>query len=99
MKAPVCVCSISLSVSTGHAGTSVTVKGAHFVVGGSVGIRFVDSKGVRRRVAKPQNVKVASNGTFSVKITVPTSAAIGDGRLVAKETTHARRAVAKFKVT
>jgi hypothetical protein len=96
-KAPACACSISLSAASGHGGTSVTVKGAHFTAGGHVKIHFVDAHGTRKLVE--ENVKVAMDGKFSVKVTVPSTAALGAGRFVAKENGHAGRAVAKFTVT
>ena len=96
-KAPTCACSISLSATSGHDGKSVTVKGAHFTAGGHVRIHFVDAHGTRKTVE--ENVKVAMDGKFSVKVTVPLTAAKGAGRFVAKEMAHAGRAVAKFTVT
>jgi len=99
VKAPVCTCTITVTPTSGGRGASVTVKGAGFTAAGFVRIRFVDSKGTIWRVAKPKNVKVASDGTFSVRVRVPKPATKGVGRFVAVEPTSTQRAVAKFLVT
>jgi hypothetical protein len=99
VRAATCKCYLHLSPSSGPPGVTVTIKGARFTAGGSVRIRFVDSKGAHWVVADPKNVKVASNGTFHVKVKVPKSATKGHGRFVAIEKAGSDRGLGRFIVT
>ncbi|MGH2596819.1 MAG: hypothetical protein ACRDH7_12750 [Actinomycetota bacterium] len=96
-NAATCTCSMSLSAASGLRGSSVLITGTGFTVGGTVRLQFVDSASVRTLVAK--NVAVASDGTFSVTVTIPASAALGAGKFNANEKVSAQRAKAPFTVT
>ena len=96
-NAATCTCSMSLSATSGPAGSSVLVTGSGFTAGGTVRLQFVDSAKVRTVVAK--NVAVASNGSFSVTVTVPMTAGLGAGKFNANEKASLQRAKAPFTVT
>ena len=95
-NAAACTCSMSLSPTSGPAGSSVLVTGIGFAVGGTVRLQFVDSATARTLVAK--NVLVDSSGAFSVTVTVPASAAFGAGKLNANEKASLQRTKAPFTV-
>jgi hypothetical protein len=97
--APVpCVCSITEDIISGPPGSAVTLTGAGFVAGGRVRVRFIDSGGVRTTVAKAKTVPVASDGTFSIAVTIPDPSAGGMGRFVAGERAYDLRAKVQFSV-
>jgi hypothetical protein len=97
-NAAACVCSMSLSPTSGLAGASVTVSGAGWVAASHVRIQFVDSAGVRTTVVKGANVLVASDGTFSASLAVPSTAATGLGRFQARDKVSLLKTMARFQV-
>jgi hypothetical protein len=96
-NATTCTCSITLSPTSGHAGSAVLVTGTGFTASGTVRIQFQDSATVRTLVAK--NVVVDSGGGFAVAVTVPATAPLGPGKYVANEKSSLQRAGATFTVT
>jgi hypothetical protein len=95
-NAAICTCSMSVSPTSGPAGTGVLVTGTGFTPGGTVRLQFVDSAAARTLVAK--SVAIASDGTFSLTVTVPASA-LGAGKFNANEKVSLQRAKASFTVT
>ena len=64
--------SITISPTSGKAGTVITVKGKHFTASDTLNIYWVDdSKGTSGNQTFIGNVRVSSNGTFTITITAP----------------------------
>lgn len=64
--------SITLSPTSGKAGTKITVKGKHFTASDTLNIYWIDdSQGGSGKQTFIGNVRVSSNGTFTIKITAP----------------------------
>lgn len=97
--APVpCVCSVAEDLTSGPPGTAVTLTGAGYVAGGRVRVRFIDSGGVTTVVAKAKTVPVASDGTFSIVVTIPDPSDGGIGRFIAGERRYDLRSKVQFSV-
>lgn len=96
-NAVTCTCSMSVSPTSGPAGSSVLVTGTGFTAGGTVRLQFVDSASTRTVLSK--KIAVASNGTFSMTVVIPASAAVGAGKFNANEKASLQRTNVSFTVT
>lgn len=87
-----CTCAISLNPTSGPPGTLVIVNGTGFL-GSTVSIKFVDAAGVSTTIGSAQ----ISGGNLSTTVSIPSTAAIGKGRVVARNSLG--KAKATFAVT
>ena len=96
-NAVVCTCSLSLSPTSGAAGSTVMVTGSGFTAGGTVRLQFVDSAKVRFLVSK--KIPLDLTGGFVVMVTVPSTAALGIGNFSANEKFSLQRTKAPYTIT
>jgi hypothetical protein len=89
-----CACTVTLSPVSGIRGSVVSVTGSGFTPSSTVNLTFLDAALVRTVLP---TVQTGVRGRFATTITIPMSAALGHGAVVASEGTH--RARAGFLVT
>src|SRR5205823_1513788 len=72
---------LSLSPASGNAGTAIIVTGRDFDTGRNVVVELIENQRATRLTAQP--VDVRSDGTFTVSVIIPRSAAAGGAEMVA----------------
>jgi hypothetical protein len=87
---------ISLTASSGPAGTSFTMNGLGYPPADTVAITFKDKAGTTTILATPTT---DGAGTFSQSVTIPPGAAAGKGKLAAKSKFAGVSASQSFTVT
>ncbi len=88
---------ITLSPTSGGAGTSVTVNGTGFAPGARVTVNFIDSTHASTSLGKSK--PTSNTGTFSGSVRIPDSAAQGTGYLHANIKGAHQYSKAPFTVT
>jgi hypothetical protein len=100
-SAPGSTCGLTASVSvdptSGDAGTQAIVSGSNYCTGTTVNIRFWDADGVMFPLVG--HLPVASDGTFSVTVTIPNDAAIGVGIIRGADKASQQCPTVLFEVT
>ncbi len=86
--ASTCVCTIALHPVAGSRGTVVNIAGSHFTPNTKVTLQFVDAALVRTTFA---SATTGRGGNFRATVTIPMSAALGHGFMVANDGTHRTR--------
>jgi hypothetical protein len=92
---PSCVCNVTLSVSSGHRGITVTVRGSGFTPNRTTSIAFFGAYGKKTVLAA--SVPIDATGAFSRMVKIPRAAGAGHGRIHA--TNGLRGGAAGFFVT
>jgi fibronectin-binding autotransporter adhesin len=87
---------LSVSAHNGPPGSSVTLTGTGYTPGDTVTPTFTDHKGVETTYP---SVKVNSSGEYSTEITIPASAAPGDGTIKVTSTETGTHVNTSFDVT
>jgi len=84
---------ITLSPTSGSAGSTVTVNGAGFTPSTTITIKFDTSISA----TTPSNIVTNSSGAFSASVTIPSAATVGNHTISANDITG-KTATATFKV-